>query len=58
MATTQPLDRKKKREHAGEGRKGEGSPANARRPITAWMGCLVLRDLDLGRETRGYATMG
>jgi hypothetical protein len=40
------------------GREGEGSPAHARRPITAWMGCLVLRDLDLGRETRGYATMG
>ena len=26
--------------------------------VTAKMGCPLLRDLDLGRETRGYATVG
>jgi hypothetical protein len=57
MATAHRLDWKKKGARRG-GREGEGSPTHARRPITAWMGCLVLRDLDLGRETRGYATMG
>jgi hypothetical protein len=35
----------------GDGERDVGmkdSPAHARRPITAWMGCLLLRDLDLG----------
>lgn len=37
---------------AGDGRDGKYSPE------TAEMRCLLPRDLDLGKETRGYATAG
>jgi hypothetical protein len=37
---------------------GNDSLAYVRRPITAWMGCPLQRDLDMGRETRGYAMAG